>query len=249
MKAEILFDDGHHRWIAFGRDPERPNAVIDTNEYLIVSHGDAVLLDPGGTEIFAPVLEAVSGQIEPERITTFFASHQDPDVISSLALWMAMCPRADVHVPRIWTGFLAHFGFEYVDNFRPIPDQGGTMPIGTRGRSLQLVPAHYCHASGNYSVYDPHAKILFSGDIGAALLPDGHDTFAIPDFAAHVAYMEGFHRRWMPSNEAKNDWIRRVRRLDVQLMCPQHGAIFRGEQVGAFLDWFEQLEVGAALRR
>lgn len=249
MRSEILFDDGEHRWIALGRDPEKPSAVIDTNEYVIVSRGEALLLDPGGTEIFAPVLEAVSGQIEPERITTFFASHQDPDVMSSLALWMAMCPNAEVFVPRIWTGFLAHFGYEYTDNFRPIPDEGCEMRIGTRGRALEVIPAHYCHASGNYSVYDPHAKILFSGDIGAALLPDDATGFDIPDFDRHVGYMEGFHRRWMPSNEAKNDWIRRVRQLDVQLMCPQHGAIFRGEQVKRFLDWFEALEVGSAINR
>ena len=249
MKSEILFDDGEHQWIALGRDPEKPNAVIDTNEYLIVSRGDACLLDPGGTEIFPAVLEAVSAHIAPERITTFFGSHQDPDIISSLPLWMAMSPEADVYVPRIWTGFIAHFGYEYADNFRPIPDEGCEMRIGTRGHALTLVPAHYCHASGNYSAYDPVAKILFSGDIGAALLPDDACGFSIPDFDAHIAYMAGFHRRWMPSNEAKNDWVRRVRQLDVQIMCPQHGAIFRGEQVGKFLDWFEALEVGAAIGR
>lgn len=249
MKCEILFDNGEHRWIALGRDPERPSVVIDTNEYLIVSRGDAVLLDPGGTEIFAPVLEAVSAHIAPESITTYFGSHQDPDIISSLPLWMAMSPRADVFVPRIWTGFLAHFGFEYTGNFRPIPDEGCEMRIGTRGYSLTVIPAHYCHASGNFSVYDPAAKVLFSGDIGAALLPNDSCPFMIPDFNAHVTYMEGFHRRWMPSNEAKNDWIRRVRLLDVQLMCPQHGAIFRGEQVGQFLNWFEALDVGSAVGR
>lgn len=247
MRSEILFDDGDHRWIALGRDPEKPSAVIDTNEYLIVSGGDALLLDPGGTEIFAPVLEAVSEHIDPERITTFFASHQDPDVMSSLALWMAMSPQAAVHVSWLWQSFLAHFGYEYTHNMRAIPDQGGDLRVGTRGRTLRLIPAHYLHSSGNFSVYDPHAKILFSGDIGAALLPADATTFDIPDFDRHVEYMEGFHRRWMPSNEAKNDWIRRVRQLDVQVLCPQHGAIFRGGQVGRFLDWFEALEVGSAI--
>jgi len=29
------------------------------------------------------------------------------------------------------------------------------------------------------------------------------------------------------------------------MLCPQHGAIFRGEQVGEFLDWFERLEVAS----
>jgi flavorubredoxin len=61
--------------------------------------------------------------------------------------------------------------------------------------------------------------------------------------------MEHFHRRWMPSNRAKNDWIRRVRQLDIDMLCPQHGAVFKGDDVGRFLDWFEGLEVGGAVGR
>ncbi|HEY9899024.1 MAG TPA: MBL fold metallo-hydrolase [Pantanalinema sp.] len=247
MIGKVLFDDGDHKWIALARDPEKKGAVIDTNEYLIVSNGDALLLDPGGTEIFPSVLAAVSEHINLEQLKAFFASHQDPDIFSSLPLWLGICPNAQVFVPKIWSGFLAHFGYEYIDNFKTIEDAGGPLTYG-RGLTLQMVPAHYLHSSGNFSVYDPHAKIMFSGDIGAALLPDDYTDFFVQDFDAHVKYMEGFHRRWMPSNEAKNDWVRRVRELDIKLLCPQHGAIFRDEQVGQFLDWFEALEVGAATR-
>ena len=61
--------------------------------------------------------------------------------------------------------------------------------------------------------------------------------------------MEYFHRRWMPSNKAKNDWIARVRKLDIDILAPQHGALFRGDMVHKFLDWFERLEVGIASNR
>lgn len=244
MIARTLFDDGTHQWIVLARSPEKQDAVIDTNEYLVVSNGEALLMDPGGTEIFPDVLRAVAKLVDVDQIKTFFASHQDPDIMSSLPLWMGLCSAATVHMPWLWTGFIAHFGVEFVDRFVPIPDQGGSLPIGSKGRALTLVPAHYCHSSGNFSLYDPHAKIMFSGDIGSALLPSDQDGLMISDFDAHVRYMEGFHRRWMPSNEAKNRWIRRVRQLDVQMLCPQHGAIFQGEQVQQFLDWFEALEVG-----
>jgi flavorubredoxin len=248
MIGKVLFDDGQHKWLVLARDPEKPGAVIDTNEYIVVSHGDALILDPGGTEIFPPVLAAASDLLDLAQITTFFASHQDPDVFSSLPLWLGICPQAKAYVPKVWTGFIAHYGVEYVESFVPIPDEGGPLPIGTRGRTLEMVPAHYCHASGNYSVYDPHSKILFSGDIGAALLPEDAQDLFVQDFERHTQYMVGFHQRWMPSNEAKNAWVRRVRQLDVEQLCPQHGAIFRGEQVGQFLDWLEALEVGLAVR-
>ena len=50
-----------------------------------------------------------------------------------------------------------------------------------------------------------------------------------------------------PSNAAKQDWIKRIRKLDIEMMLPQHGRIFKGENVGKFLDWFEQLQVGSAI--
>lgn len=241
MLRKTLFDDGTHEWIVFGRDPAKPESVIDTNEYLIINSKKGLLLDPGGSEIFPTVLSEVSKVIDVKNIESYLCSHQDPDIMSSLPLWMALSPKASIYVSWLWEKFIAHFGNDYVDRFVEIPDEGMTIRLGTR--DLQLVPAHYCHSSGNFNLYDPSAKILFSGDLGAALLPPGTPLF-VEDFESHVKYMEGFHRRWMPSNEAKNRWVRRVRKLDVQYLCPQHGSIFQGEMVGQFLNWLENLEVG-----
>ena len=58
--------------------------------------------------------------------------------------------------------------------------------------------------------------------------------------------MEFFHRRWMPSNKAKDDWIANVRKLDIEIMAPQHGGLFKGEMVTEFLNWLERLDVGIA---
>jgi flavorubredoxin len=235
-------------WTVFARDPGKSSAVIDTNEYLIVGPDNVVMLDPGGTEIFPPVVAAVSEAIDVGKVKTFFCSHQDPDIFSSLPLWMGLCPEAKIHLPWVWSGFVAHFGHEYADRFVAIPDEGGKIQLGGGLSDLVLVPAHYCHSSGNFSLYDPNARILFSGDIGAALVPAGQDSLVVTDFAAHVRHMEGFHRRWMPSNEAKDAWVARVRKLDVEQLCPQHGSIFQGADVKRFLDWLEALEVGSAAR-
>ena len=56
--------------------------------------------------------------------------------------------------------------------------------------------------------------------------------------------MRGFHQRWMPSSAALQSWVARIRELQPDMICPQHGAIFAGDNVGKFLDWLEQLEVG-----
>ena len=240
MKSTSIFSQGGHRWYVLGRDADKPDKLIDTNQYVISYDNQAIILDPGGIELFAPMLDGIVKIMPLEQVRYLFASHQDPDIISSLGLWDQVLENAALYSPWLWEGFIRHFGMERI-RFEPIPDRGGVLNLN--GLELQFIPAHYLHSSGNFHVYDPVAKILFSGDIGAALEPVDAPVF-IDDFTAHTDKMRYFHQRWMPSEIAKQDWIRRVRSLDIQMMCPQHGRIFRGEQVGLFLDWFEKLPVG-----
>jgi flavorubredoxin len=243
MKRTTLFDSGY-QWIVFGRDPDKPENLIDTNQYMIRTADRCLLLDPGGTELFAPMLSAALHYAPVEEITDLFASHQDPDIISSLGLWDQALPKARLHAPAIWEGFLRHFGCEKIE-YVAIEDTGGTIDLGSV--ELELIPAHYLHSSGNFNVYDPKAKILMSGDIGAALEESGAPMF-VENFSEHVEKMRYFHQRWMPSNRAKNDWIKRVRKLDIEMLAPQHGRIFKGDDVERFLDWFEALSVGSAVQ-
>jgi flavorubredoxin len=70
----------------------------------------------------------------------------------------------------------------------------------------------------------------------------------VKDFNSHVRYMEKFHQRWMPSSQALRLWVERVRKLNPEMICPQHGAIFRGDTIKPFLAWLEDLEVGRQKR-
>lgn len=244
MKATKIYDK-HYQWIVFGRDPDKVDGIIDTNQYMLKTQNRTLLMDPGGIEIFSPMLTAVLHHVDIDEITDVFASHQDPDIISSLGLWEQALSNAKLHLPWLWEGFVRHFGSRNIE-FVPIQDEGGELDLGDA--VVQFIPAHYLHSSGNFHVYDPHARILMSGDVGAALEPPETSMF-VDDFDEHVKNMTLFHQRWMPSNTAKNDWIRRVRKLDIDMMAPQHGRIFRGDDVKRFLDWFEDLEVGIAIEK
>ena len=241
MKSTTLYEDQKHQWIMFGRDPDKPEKIIDTNQYMIKAGDEVILLDPGGIEIFPSMLAAILRHCELENIHALFSSHQDPDICSSLGQWDQILPDGTkLHAPWLWEGFIRHFGCERI-TYAPIQDEGGS--ISLNGLELRFIPAHFLHASGNYHVYDPVAKILMSGDIGAALEKADSPMF-VEDFDAHTQHMTYFHQRWMPSNSAKNDWVQRIRELDIEMMAPQHGRIFKGDDVKRFLDWFEELEVG-----
>lgn len=242
MKSTTIYE-GKYKWIAFGRDPDKPEKIIDTNQYMIADGNRSLLMDPGGIEIFSSMLASILRHVDIEHLTDIFASHQDPDIISSLGLWDQALPEATLHSPWIWEGFIRHFGLNNIQ-YNPIPDDGHTLTLNNA--RLIFIPAHYLHSSGNFHVYDPEAKILMSGDVGAALESTDASMY-VDDFEKHIAKMKMFHQRWMPSNRAKMSWIERVRKLDIEYMAPQHGRIFRGKDVQNFLDWFENLEVGTAI--
>ncbi len=243
-KATIIYQSGQHQWIAVARDPERPNYLIDTNEYLITDGKTALLTDPGGSEIFSMVFAAICEAFDPADIGALFASHQDPDIISSLSLWLDFNPQLKCHLSRLWTTFIPHFGGTD-ETFIGIPDQGSTITVGKL--KLKTIPAHYLHSSGNFHLYDEAARLLFSGDIGAAMLPEDMNNLFVKDFDSHIRYADGFHRRFMGSPEAKRLWCERAAAMQIDMLCPQHGAIYQGADVERFINWFSELQVGAGL--
>jgi flavorubredoxin len=243
-KLEYIFEDGGHKWAAIGRDPGKPGYLIDSVEYLAINGEESILMDPGGLEIFPAVFSAISGELNPKGIKYLFASHQDPDIISSLGLWVDFNPSIRCYLSWLWCSFVPHFGGN-ASTFIEIPDEGMPVPLGNL--ALEAVPAHYLHSSGNFHLYDGKAKILFSGDVGAAILHGDEAPLFVKDFDTHIGHAEGFHRRWMGSAEAKLQWCERVSALEIDMLCPQHGAIYQGADVERFINWFAELEVAGGV--
>jgi flavorubredoxin len=245
MQCTTIYRNGAHRWLAFGQDPARPDNIVDTTQYAVCSSKAVVLLDPGGMEVFPTMIAAVTRELAVEDIRHLFLSHQDPDVCSALPLWRRVCrPDVQIHTSWMWASFISHFDREA--NMTQIPDEGGEINLGGEVR-LRLLPAHYLHSSGNYHVYDAAAKILFTGDVGAAMVPERRSDMFVTDFADHVRHMEGFHRRWMGSAAARDAWVAMVSKLKIDILAPQHGLMFRGDDVKRFIDWFAGLEVGTGV--
>jgi flavorubredoxin len=167
-----------------------------------------------------------------------------PLPLSSLSLWLDFNPAMRCYLSWLWGSFVPHFGGDD-KTFVSIPDEGMDIALGSL--RLQAMPAHYLHSSGNFHLYDAKAKLLFSGDVGAALLPPEMDGLFVQDFDKHIRHAEGFHRRWMGSNEAKLDWCERASRMRIDMLCPQHGAIYQGKDVERFINWLAELPVGSGI--
>lgn len=240
-----LFDDGSHKCIAFTELVEGEG--IQANQFAIVDSGDGILLDPGGNLTYKNLLAEMASHFLPSRTRYVFASHQDPDIVASVNGWLIITD-AKILIAQEWERFLPHFCSKgmTVGRLEPIPPKGMAIKLGNC--TLQIVPAHYLHTIGNFQIYDPISKILFSGDIGASIVSGAEAGTTVQDFNHHLIHnhVAAFHQHYMSNNKVCRLWVNMIRKLDIEWMVPQHGASYKGKaMINQFLDWFENLECGA----
>ena len=243
MSHVVLFDNGTHKAILLD-DYGSGGFAVQANQYVIVDGASGMILDPGGHKIYSKVLAATTGLLGRAKLETIFLSHQDPDIVAAVNGWL-MTTDATAYLSSLWIRFVAHFGIDRLVESRllPIPDHGMTLTLGAT--TMKIIPAHFLHSPGNFHLYDPTSKILFSGDLGASLGPEYRE---VTDFDAHVGSMIGFHRRYIAGNRAMKAWAKIARQLDIEIIAPQHGAIFKGKpMVDRFITWCEELECGVDL--
>jgi flavorubredoxin len=244
VQANILFENDEHMVLTF-TDLVRGEG-IQSNQLAIIQEGHSAIFDPGGDLTYMPLSMAITKYVKVKDIDYVIATHQDPDIVSSLDKWL-MYSEAKIVVSRLWERFVPHLVPGYMKDkaegrMIAIPDQGMNIPMAHS--MIKAIPAHFLHSVGNFHFYDPISKILFSGDVGASLV-DEHPERPVRDFDRHIKKMQGFHQRYMVSNKVCRLWVNMIRGLDVEMIVPQHGRPFKGgEMINRFLDWFEQLECG-----
>lgn len=240
MPNTVLYESGTHKNVLL-EDFGLGGLAVQANQHLIVHGSAGMILDPGGHKVYSSALSETLSILGRTELRYIFLSHQDPDIVAAVNGWL-MTTDADAYVSQLWIRFVPHFGIDHLvaHRLKPIPDEG--MVLDLDGAQLPILPAHFLHGAGNFQVYDPIAKILYSGDLGASL---GMNYVYVSDFDSHLQYMEGFHKRYMASNQAMRAWANMVRTLDIDIIAPQHGAIFKGrEMVTRFIDWCAELRCG-----
>lgn len=244
-----LFNNGEHSCISF-HDLVSGDG-IQANQFLVVDNEHAALIDPGGDLTYTPLKIAISNLVLLKNLDYVIASHQDPDIIASLGRWLSNS-ESKVVTSALWSRFLPHLisdftGNQIKDGFGSrviaLHDWGGRIPLGNS--ELIAVPAHFLHSVGNFHFYDPTSRILFTGDVGASV---GSALEPVTDFDAQLPFMTSFHRRYMCSNKVCRLWADMVRDMDVEMIVPQHGPAFKGQEaITRFLDWFSELRCGIDL--
>lgn len=245
MFIELYHHKGHQCLMFCDTCVEHGEAV-QANQFLIVDDDTGAIIDPGGNLAYSELYLGMTRHFPPHQLSAILASHADPDIIASLDRWMT-ATTAPVYISRVWERFVPHFckPGKTAGRVIGIPDAGLRIRVG-RGE-LWALPAHFLHAEGNFQFYDPISRILFSGDLGASMGRQVDPRQPVTSLSAHIAAMEGFHRRYMVSNKVLRLWARMVRTLDIAMIVPQHGAPMAGAAVREFIEWVQDLSCGIDL--
>jgi flavorubredoxin len=236
--STILYTDDQHQYIQLNN--QVIDGVVQVNQFLIRHNSRGMLIGCGGQRIFKNVLAALSAHLPSGALDFIFLPHQDPDIGSGLNLWLPIC-KAQVLISELWTRFLPAFCVQGLLESRvtAIPDQG--MRVDLAGSSLMAVPAHFLYSPGNFHLYDPVSKILFTGNLGASIMSQAENIETEEDFNSHVALMAHFHNRYMSGSEVCRRWAALARQLDVEMIVPQYGARITGKAlVEKFYQWVEK---------
>jgi len=212
---------------------------FSNSPYLITSDDEAVLIDPGSVLHYHVVAKKVLQIVEPQQIAAIILLHQDPDLCASVPRFEALIERPiRVIAHRLTTRFLPYYG---ITSELVTPEDRETMLLA--GREIEFHHTPYVHFAGAMMAWEPGTRTLFASDVFAAL--SKHWTlFAGDDYVeatrTFVEQYDGSETAWLAA-------LDRVRSLDPERICPQHGSIIEGN-VDEYLDAVAGFQVGRALR-
>jgi len=223
-------------WVGFADE----NAGLHCNPYLIVDHGEAVLIDGGSRNDFSTVmLKIMRTGTNPHNITRLIYQHYDPDLCGNLPHLEAIIGGSKL---KIVSHSENNIFIEYYSTKLPkqcIEEMGYAFTFSS-GRILRFIPTPYSHSPGSFVTYDAATRTLFSSDIFGSydsnwslysqiIEPCGH---CIPEMYCPKTNMRcqmhgiiDFHERVMTSTKALHYALDQMEGLDIALIAPQHGII------------------------
>ncbi|MFA6019784.1 MAG: diguanylate cyclase [Rhodospirillales bacterium] len=219
-----------------------PGDAFQCHVYLL-EHGDqSVLFDPGSMLTYEYTLAKIAEVTDFSNIRWFVCHHQDPDITSAMPRIDALVTRDDARLVSHWRGqaLIKHYGLKMP--FWMPEEHEWKLDLG--GRKLKFLFTPYAHFPGAFVTYDEQACALFSSDIF------GGFTEGFSLVAQKMDYFESlkpFHEHYIPSRDVLLHSLTRIEKLDLKMICPQHGSIIPEHLVHPIIDRLKTLDCGLYL--
>ncbi len=207
--------------------------------YFIENGDESILVDPGSMMEFDAVLEKTSQITDLKNIKYILLHHQDPDLCASVPEIEKVIDRDDLEIitHSRMTVLIKHY--MVTSSYYEI-DKHDLKLETKNGLTLEFLTTPYCHSPGAFVSYDPKTKVLFSSDIFGGL-EESWEFYAKDDYFKQA---EAFHSAYMPSKDIFNYALRKIEKLDINLIAPQHGSIIERRYVYNLIEDMKNLDCG-----
>ncbi len=215
------------------------SANFHCNPYLVVVGGEAILIDPGSNPHFPTVARKISSVVKFSKIKYIIIHHQDPDLASNIPVFEKLINRKNLRIitTKRVSFLTSYYGFEAPYRF---VEEGS---LSFNGREFKFIKTPYLHAPGAFTTYDKKNKILFSSDIFGAFSEDW-DLYANENYPER---MEKFHHTYMPPGEVLKNQMKKLEKMDLNLIAPQHGSVIRKELIKKSILALKKMKTGGYL--
>ncbi len=209
------------------------------NAYLIMDE-KITLLDSVrhgfSDQLFANIAEIV----DPAKIDVIVCNHGEPDHAGSLAEVVARCPKAPVYCsPNAKKTLTSYFGADSWDLH--VVKTGDTLSLGKYTLHFLLTPL--VHWPDSMMSYLPELKLLFSNDgFGQHIATEERFADAVGYDCIFDRSRDYYANIIMPLGQPVKTTLAEAAKLDVEIIAPMHGTIWRDREgiagiVSRYDDW------------
>ena len=215
------------------------NDPFQCHPYFIHNGNESILIDPGSMMEFDEVIRKTKEITDLKNIKYIILHHQDPDLCASVPAIEKAIGRDDLQIVTHsrMTVLIKHY---MVSSSYYEIDKNDLKLTTNNGLTLEFLTTPYCHSPGAFVTYEPKTKVLFSSDIFGGL-EESWEFYAKDDYFSQA---EAFHSAYMPSKDIFNYALRKIEKLDINLIAPQHGSVIERRYVYNLIEDMKNLDCG-----
>lgn len=202
------------------------------NAYLIKDE-KTVLCDTVSTAFAGPMFSRLGKVTPPEKVDYLICHHLEPDHSGALLQVMERCKPEKVFCSQL--GLKSMQGY-YDTTGWPVQTlkNGEILNIGKR--SLQFFETRMLHWPDSIVSYSAYDKILFSNDaFGQNIASTARFSDEIPDADLLRVIREYYYNIVLPFSPQVLAALNALSGLDIEVIAPDHGVIFRNRQSVSFI--------------
>lgn len=225
-------------WVGYNHHKE----WLQTNAYVVIEGDEAVIIDPGSVLDFDVVVKKILKVCTPKSIVYVILHHQDPDLCGSTVEFEKLSDFT-VCMPERSSVFAYFYGIKsYV---YPVSRDNEFIQFKT-GRKLRFLMTPYCHSPGAMVTYDEKNQVLFSSDIFGVFSRTWKLYADMVEYKEHLKSMKRFMEPFMASKRAVMNFVRKVEKLPIKMICPQHGSVLR-KDIPKWISELKKMRFGTAI--